>query len=65
MPISEDDLADTFAPRLMVSGVNLTKVHFAMKTIVRDTAKRVERQIRGQRQFARSEQAHPSGLWRW
>jgi AAA domain len=65
MLISEDDLADTFAPRLTASGVDLMKVHFAMKTILRDTAKRVERQIRGQRQFARSEQAHPSGLWRW
>jgi len=47
MLISEDDLADTIAPRLTVSGVDLTKVHFAMKTIVRDTAERVERQTRG------------------
>lgn len=45
MLISEDDLADTIAPRLTAAGADLTKVHFAMKTIVRDAAKREERQI--------------------
>ena len=45
MLISEDDLNDTVTPRLTAAGADLTKVHFAMKTIVRDTAKREELQI--------------------
>jgi putative DNA primase/helicase len=45
MLVSEDDLADTTVPRLMAAGADLSRIHFAKRTVISDNAKRQERQI--------------------
>ena len=45
MLIAEDDLEDTTTPRLMAAGADLNRVHFVLKTVISDKAKREERQF--------------------
>jgi putative DNA primase/helicase len=61
--VSEDDLNDTIVPRLMAAGADLTRVHFALRTIISDKAKRAERQIALDTDLAAIErllEAHPA-----
>jgi hypothetical protein len=45
MLVAEDDLDDTIVPRLMASDADLSRIDFVMRTVIRDKAKREERQF--------------------